>query len=271
MSLLGDAPDGEALALQSSSHFSSFVALQSSVVCPVFESITVFAGKQLQVTVLAFSCLSTTQCSISSAVGGGTWLRIGCGVAATGCFFAAQPARSRQNTSQAFLMPLFSLARAHLSMAILVTCPESGCPPRDGNRHLSDSGRRLLPRLIATFGSEGGDVTRAGRCHITLHRVKRACKLATQFCFTWMEWLKPRTIRESLGTTFPTCNAAKLFPNHCSSITVRPITVRQISVRQNEVRRVSGFAERPSRIAIGELLQPPPARARDFHRSLTWT
>src|SRR5580693_2899956 len=65
---------------------------------------TVFAGEQLQVTVLAFSCLSTTQCSMSSAVGGGTWLRMGGGVAATGVFFAAQPAKSRQNISPAFLM-----------------------------------------------------------------------------------------------------------------------------------------------------------------------
>jgi hypothetical protein len=75
------------------------------LVCPVFESITVVTGRQLQVTVLAFSCFTTTQCSMSSAIGGGNWLRIGGGVAATGCFFAVQPARSRQNTSQAFLMP----------------------------------------------------------------------------------------------------------------------------------------------------------------------
>jgi len=103
------------------SHFSSFIALQTSVVCPVLESITVVPGTQLQVTVLAFSCLITTQCSITSAVGGGNWLRIGGGVAATGCFFAAQPAISRQNTRLAFLMPLFSLSRVRLSMAILVT------------------------------------------------------------------------------------------------------------------------------------------------------
>ncbi len=86
--------------------FSSFfMVLQTSVVCPVFASITVVRGRQLQVTVLAFSCLTTTQCSMSSAVGGGIWLRMGGGVAATGCFFAAQPARSRQNISPAFLMP----------------------------------------------------------------------------------------------------------------------------------------------------------------------
>ena len=47
------------------------VVLQTRVVWPVFESITVFTGRHLQVTVLAFSCLTTTQCSMSSAVGGG--------------------------------------------------------------------------------------------------------------------------------------------------------------------------------------------------------
>jgi hypothetical protein len=41
-----------------------------------------------------------------SAVAGGSWLRIGAVVGATGCFFDAQPARSRQSTSQDFLMPL---------------------------------------------------------------------------------------------------------------------------------------------------------------------
>jgi hypothetical protein len=89
------------------------MALQTRVVCPVFESITVFTGRQLQVTVLAFSCLVTTQCSMTSAVGGGSWLRMGGGVAATGCFFAAQPARSRQNTSPAFFMlSVFALPRS---------------------------------------------------------------------------------------------------------------------------------------------------------------
>ena len=71
-------------------------------------------GRQLHVTVLAFSCLTTTQCSMSSAVGGGSWLRGGGGIAATGCFFAAQPARSRQNTRPAFLMSLFSLSTRKL-------------------------------------------------------------------------------------------------------------------------------------------------------------
>ena len=94
------------------SHFSSFIFLQTSVVCPVFESITVVAGTQLQVTVLAFSCLTTTQCSMISEVDGGSWLRMGGGVAATGCFFAAHPAKSKQNTNQAFLMLfVFALSR----------------------------------------------------------------------------------------------------------------------------------------------------------------
>src|SRR5437588_10293224 len=98
-------------ALQSQSHLSSFIFLQTSLVCPVFESITVVTGRQLQVTVLAFSCFTTTQCSMSSAGGGGNWLRIGGGVDATGCLFAVQPARSRQDTSQAFLMPfVFALS-----------------------------------------------------------------------------------------------------------------------------------------------------------------
>lgn len=93
-------------------YFSSFIFLQTSVTWPVLESTTVVAGRQLQVTVLEFSCLTTTQCSMISATGGGTWLLTGggaVGVAATGCFFAAQPARSRQtgsrqSTTQAFLM-----------------------------------------------------------------------------------------------------------------------------------------------------------------------
>ena len=89
-------------AERSRSHCTSFTVLQTSRVCPVFESITVVTGRQLQVTVLAFSCLTTTQCSMSSAVGGGSWLRVGGGVAATGCFFAEQPAKSKQNTSQGF-------------------------------------------------------------------------------------------------------------------------------------------------------------------------
>ena len=110
-------------------HFSSFIALQTSVVCPVLESITVFAGTQLQVTVLAFSCVVTTQCWIISAVGGGCWLRGGGGAAATGVFFAAQPARSRQNTSPAFLMlSVFALLR-------LLVDGNLGYTPRRGIFH----------------------------------------------------------------------------------------------------------------------------------------
>ena len=105
--MLKDLPS----SLRSRSHFSSFIFLQTSLVCPVLESITVVTSRQLHVTVLAFSCLTTTQCSMSSAVGGGSWLRIGGGVAATGGFFAAQPTRSKQNTSQAFFMPfVFALS-----------------------------------------------------------------------------------------------------------------------------------------------------------------
>jgi len=105
-------------------HFSSFIFLQTSVIRPVFESIKVVASWQRQVTVLAFSCSMITQCWMLSAVGGGTWLRMGGGVAATGCFFAAQPVRSTQTKRQTFLIPLFSLSPDRLSMAILVTRPK---------------------------------------------------------------------------------------------------------------------------------------------------
>jgi len=86
-------------------------------VCPVFESIRVVTGSQRQDTVLAFSCLLTTQCSITCALGGGIWLRTGArtgagaaawGGGATGGFFAAQPAiRLMQNSTsktQSFLI-----------------------------------------------------------------------------------------------------------------------------------------------------------------------
>ena len=122
--------------LRARSHFSSFIFLQTSLVCPVFESITVVTSRQLQVTVLVFSCLITTQCSMSSAVGGGIWLRIGSGVGATGCFFAAQPTRSRQDTSKAFLIP-FVLARS--------------CPLVDGNLGYTPRARterKPLPRFV---------------------------------------------------------------------------------------------------------------------------
>ena len=103
-------------------HLSSFIFLQTSVVCPVFESIRVVTARQLQVTVLAFSCLTTTQCSMVSAVSGGARLRMGAGVgpAVTG-FFGPHPASTKQapsrlagkpTTRQAFLMPsVFALPR----------------------------------------------------------------------------------------------------------------------------------------------------------------
>jgi hypothetical protein len=45
--------------------------LQTIAIFPVLESIFVVTGMHAQVTVLAFSSLTTTQCSINSAVGGG--------------------------------------------------------------------------------------------------------------------------------------------------------------------------------------------------------
>ncbi len=60
-------------------HFSSGIFLQTITVCPVFESIRVVTGSHRQDTVFAFSCLVTTQCSMTSAEGGGIWLRIGAG------------------------------------------------------------------------------------------------------------------------------------------------------------------------------------------------
>ncbi len=131
------------------SHFSSFIALQTSVVCRVFESITVATGRQLQVTVLAFSCLTTTQCSMSSAVGGGSWLRIGGGLAATGCFFAAQPARSRQNSSQAFLMPfVFALSRPRVDGNLGYT-PRRGHPAKAGSLRVNEGKGDVTQMVIA--------------------------------------------------------------------------------------------------------------------------
>ena len=60
-------------------HLFSGIFLQTMTVCPVLESIRVVTGSQRQVTVFAFSCLLTTQCSITSAEGGGIWLRTGGG------------------------------------------------------------------------------------------------------------------------------------------------------------------------------------------------
>src|SRR5580704_6870515 len=103
-------------------YFSSFIFLQTSVVCPVLESIRVVTARQLHVTVLAFSCLTTTQCSTVSAVSGGARLRMGGGVgpAVTG-FFGPHPDRIRQapirqatreTPSPSVLMPsVFALSR----------------------------------------------------------------------------------------------------------------------------------------------------------------
>src|ERR1700732_2472974 len=131
-------------AAQDQSHLSSFIFLQTSVICPVFESIRVVAGWQRQVTVLAFSCSTVTQCSMISAVGGGTWLRMGGGVAASGCFFAAQPVRTRHTQEANFLIPLFSLSPDRLSMAILVTRPERESKRPRTNPSLSLAARGRL-------------------------------------------------------------------------------------------------------------------------------
>ena len=81
-------------------------------VCPVLESIRVVTGSQRHDTVFAFSRFVTTQCSMTSAVGGGIWLRAGAGAAAegggggvaTGVFLAEQPARHRSKMSHRFLI-----------------------------------------------------------------------------------------------------------------------------------------------------------------------
>ena len=82
-------------------------------VWPVLESIRVVTGSQRHDTVFAFSCLVTTQCSITSAVGGGIWLRTGDGAAAgggegeapaTGFFLAEQPTRHKSKMSHRFLI-----------------------------------------------------------------------------------------------------------------------------------------------------------------------
>ena len=93
-------------------HFVSGIFLQTMTVCPVLESIRVVTGSQRHDTVFAFSCLVTTQCSMTSAVGGGIWLRTGAGAAAeggggvvaTGFFLAEQPTRQRSKMSHRFLI-----------------------------------------------------------------------------------------------------------------------------------------------------------------------
>jgi hypothetical protein len=95
----------------SSRHRVCGIFLQTMTVCPVLESIRVVTGSQRQDTVFAFSCLVTTQCSMTSAVGGGIWLRTGAGAAAegggaaaTGFFLAEQPTRHRSKMSHRFLI-----------------------------------------------------------------------------------------------------------------------------------------------------------------------
>jgi len=93
-------------------HFVSGIFLQTMTVCPVLESIRVVTGSQRHDTVFAFSRLVTTQCSMTSAVGGGIWLRTGAGAAtedvggvvATGFFLAEQPTRQKSKMSHRFLI-----------------------------------------------------------------------------------------------------------------------------------------------------------------------
>jgi len=94
-----------------SHHRVSGIFLQTMTVCPVLESMRVVTGSQRQETVFAFSRLVTTQCSMTSAEGGGIWLRTGAaggGVAgcggATGFFFAEHPTTQRSRMSQRFFM-----------------------------------------------------------------------------------------------------------------------------------------------------------------------
>src|SRR5438552_11928818 len=89
------------------SYFSSGIFLQTTTICPVFESILVVTGRQRQDTVFAFSSFVTTQCSISSAFGGGVRLRItrvGAEGVAAGLCLDAQPTTNRRDISHAFLI-----------------------------------------------------------------------------------------------------------------------------------------------------------------------
>ncbi len=92
----------------SSRHLVSGIFLQTMTVCPVLESIRVVTGSHRHDTVLAFSRLVTTQCSMTSAVGGGMRLRTaagggGCG-GATGFFLAEQPTTNKSRMSHRFFM-----------------------------------------------------------------------------------------------------------------------------------------------------------------------
>jgi hypothetical protein len=119
------SPVGTTDILMHAHYFSSLIFLHTSVVCPVFESIRVVTARQLQVTVLAFSCFTTTQCSMVSAVSGGAWLRMGGGVCAgpavTG-LFGPHPARIKQTP------------RETPSPAVLMSSVFAlSCPLVDGN------------------------------------------------------------------------------------------------------------------------------------------
>ena len=147
--------------------FSSFILLQTSVVCPVFESITVVSGRQLQVTVLAFSCLVTTQCSITSEFAGGNSLRMGGAVVATG-FFAAQPVRSRHTTSQPFLMSLVvALSRQLVDGNLDYRSVDCLYRARQGSRNhgLQSIARRGLIADRWFYGGGGGSRTRVRKCY----------------------------------------------------------------------------------------------------------
>jgi hypothetical protein len=108
--LLGDG-GGQGSEEDFRHHFVCGIFLQTMTVCPVLESMRVVTGSQRHDTVFAFSCLVTTQCSMTSAVGGGIWLRIGAGAAtegggevATGFFLPEQPTRHRSKMSHRFLI-----------------------------------------------------------------------------------------------------------------------------------------------------------------------
>lgn len=79
-------------------HLVSGIFLHTMTVCPVLESIRVVTGSQRQETVFAFSRLVTTQCSMTSAEGGGIRLRTGAGAGGAGAaafFLAEQQHRHR--------------------------------------------------------------------------------------------------------------------------------------------------------------------------------
>jgi hypothetical protein len=96
-------------------YLSSFIFLQTISVFPVFESIFVVTGTHAQVTVLAFSSFTTTQCWINSADAGGIALFSGFTCGATGGgggggavttagFFGEQAESNKTDTSQNFFI-----------------------------------------------------------------------------------------------------------------------------------------------------------------------